>query len=202
MESTEGKHIHPIFDTILGKKDKETLLKQRGRVLWMVGLSGSGKSTLARALENELYERGYLTKLLDGDNLRTGVNNNLGFSQEDRIENIRRAAEVSKLFLDAGIITICSLISPTKDIRDQAREIIGDEDFLEVFINCPFDVCAERDVKGLYKKAIAGEIKNFTGLDAPFDEPKQPFVEVRTDKQSLEESKDELIKAILPKLEI
>lgn len=202
MESKEQKHIHPIFDTILQKEDKEKLLKQRGRVLWMVGLSGSGKSTLARALENELYQRGYLTKLLDGDNLRTGVNNNLGFSQEDRIENIRRAAEVSKLFLDAGVITICSLISPTKDIRDQAREIIGEDDFLEVFINCPFDVCAERDVKGLYKKAIAGEIKNFTGLDAPFDEPATPFVEVRTDKQSLEESKEELLKAIIPKLEI
>ncbi|MFK7899829.1 MAG: adenylyl-sulfate kinase [Cyclobacteriaceae bacterium] len=190
-------NIHPIFDTILQKEDKEALLKQKGIVLWMVGLSGSGKSTLARALENELHEKGFLTKLLDGDNLRTGVTNNLGFSAEDRKENIRRAAEVSKLFAEAGVVTICSLISPTEDIREQAKEIIGDS-FYEVFISCPFEVCAERDVKGLYQKAMNGEIKNFTGLDAPFDEPKNPFVKVETDKEELEISKDKLLGAILP----
>ena len=166
-------------------------------VLWMVGLSGSGKSTIARALEQELHSRGILTKLLDGDNLRTGVNNNLGFTEEDRSENIRRAAEVSKLFKECGIVTICSLISPTEEIRKQAQEIIG-EDFHVVYINAPFQVCAQRDVKGLYAKAIAGEIKNFTGLDAPFEGPMHPFAEVKTDELSLEESTSFLLKKVLP----
>ena len=194
------ENIHPIFDTIISKEQKEGLLKQRGVVLWMVGLSGSGKSTLARALENELFERGYFTKLLDGDNLRTGVNNNLGFSEEDRTENIRRAAEVSKLFAEAGVITICSLISPTDAIRKMAKDIIG-EAYREVFISCPFEVCAERDVKGLYKKALAGEIKNFTGLDSPFDDPQNPHIKVETDKQSLEASKDLLLAEVLSIIE-
>ncbi len=195
--STKSRHIHPIFDTILRKKDKESLLKQRGVVIWMVGLSGSGKSTIARAIENELHKKGFLTKLLDGDNLRSGINNNLGFSTEDRTENIRRAAEVSKLFKEAGLITICSLISPTEDIRSLSKNIIGD-DFHVVYINAPFDVCASRDVKGLYKKALNGEIKNFTGLDSPFEVPKKPFLEIKTNEQSLEESKEELLAAILP----
>ena len=194
------ENIHPIFDTIISKEQKEGLLKQRGVVLWMVGLSGSGKSTLARALENELFERGYFTKLLDGDNLRTGVNNNLSFSEEDRTENIRRSAEVSKLFAQAGVVTICSLISPTEKIREMAKEIIGD-DYREVFISCPFEVCAERDVKGLYAKAIAGEIKNFTGLDSPFDEPQNPHVLIETDKESLEASKDKLLAEVLSIIE-
>jgi len=193
-------NIHPIFNTILQKEDKEGLLKQHGVVIWMTGLSGSGKSTLARALENELFERGFITKLLDGDNLRVGVNSNLGFSTDDRLENIRRAAEVSKLFAQAGIVTICSLISPTHEIRSLAKEIIGAQDFLEVFINCPFEVCAERDVKGLYKKAINGEIKNFTGLDAPFDAPKAPFIEITTHQQTLEESLEQLLGAVLKKI--
>ena len=192
-----ANNIHPIFDTILQKEDKEELLKQRGVVIWMTGLSGSGKSTLARALENELHERGFLTKLLDGDNLRVGVNNNLGFSAEDRMENIRRAAEVSKLFMQAGVVTICSLISPTHEIRELARGIIGTENFCEVFVNCPFEVCAERDVKGLYKKAMNGEIKNFTGLDAPFDHPKNPAVELKTAEQDLSESLEQLLEAVL-----
>ena len=195
--SIMADHIHPIFDKILKKGDKEALLNQNSAVFWMTGLSGSGKSTLARGLENALHERGFLTKLLDGDNLRTGLNNNLGFSEEDRVENIRRAAEVSKLFLDCGVITICSLISPTKEIREIAKGIIGEESFYEVFINCPFEVCAERDVKGLYKKALNGEIKNFTGLDAPFDIPKNPSIEIRTDKYSLEESENQLFESVI-----
>lgn len=166
-------NIHPIFDTILNRGDKEKLLKQKSIVVWMVGLSGSGKSTLARAIENELHLQGHLTQLLDGDNLRTGINNNLGFSENDRLENIRRAAEVSKLFMNAGLITICSFISPTEEIRTIARTIIGEENFFEVYINAPFEVCEQRDVKGLYKKARNGEIKNFTGLDAPFEAPKK-----------------------------
>jgi adenylylsulfate kinase len=192
-----AEHIHPIFDKILQKEDKEKLLNQKAVVFWMTGLSGSGKSTLARGLENALHEKGFLTKLLDGDNLRTGVNKNLGFSEEDRVENIRRAAEVSKLFMNCGVITICSLISPTFEIRDMAKEIIGEENFYEVFINCPFEVCAERDVKGLYKKALNGEIKNFTGLDAPFDEPMNPAIEIKTNEHSLEESEQMLFDQVI-----
>ena len=191
-----AEHIHPIFDSILGRSEKERLLKQHAAVFWFVGLSGSGKSTVAKAVEQELHKLGYLTKLLDGDNLRTGINNNLGFSEEDRKENVRRAAEVSKLFLDSGIITICSLISPTEEIRNQAREIIG-EDCKVVYINAPFEVCAQRDVKGLYEKALRGEIKNFTGLDSPFEAPVNPFIEIKTHEESLEESTKKLLNSIL-----
>ncbi|OHX66024.1 adenylyl-sulfate kinase [Flammeovirga pacifica] len=195
---SEATNIHPIFNSLLSREKKEGQLKQNGVVLWMTGLSGSGKSTLAKALEFALHDLGYFTMLLDGDNLRTGVNSNLGFSEEDRMENIRRSAEVSKLFASAGIITICSLISPTEEIRAVAKEIIGEEDFKQVHIDCPFEVCAERDVKGLYKKALAGEIKNFTGLDSPFDIPKNPFVSIPTHKQSLEDSLKQLIEAVVP----
>jgi adenylylsulfate kinase len=195
-------NIHPIFDTILNRGDKEKLLKQKSLVVWMVGLSGSGKSTIARALENELHLQGHLTQLLDGDNLRTGINSNLGFSENDRLENIRRAAEVSKLFMNAGLITICSFISPTEEIRTIARNIIGEENFFEVYINAPFEVCEQRDVKGLYKKARNGEIKNFTGLDAPFEAPKQPAVEVHTDQKNLEECKNEILEAIYKRVKI
>jgi len=196
------EHIHPIFDTILSRADKEALLKQKSLVIWMTGLSGSGKSTLARALEKGLHHKGFLTKLLDGDNLRSGITNNLGFSAEDRLENIRRSAEVSKLFMNCGVITICSLISPTDDIRALARQIIGEENFFEVFVNCPFDVCAARDVKGLYKKALNGEIKNFTGLDAPFDHPKNPALELKTAEQSLEACSQLLIDTVLKQVSI
>jgi len=189
-------NIHPIFNTILSRKDKEVLLKQKSVVVWMVGLSGSGKSTIARAIENELHSKGHFTQLLDGDNLRTGINNNLGFSETDRLENIRRAAEVSKLFLNGGCITICSFISPTEEIRTLAKSIIGEADFFEVYINAPFEVCEQRDVKGLYKKARNGEIKNFTGLDAPFEAPKNPSIEVRTDLKSLEVCTMEIIEAL------
>ncbi len=189
-------NIHPIFDTILNQTDKEVLLKQKGKVIWMVGLSGSGKSTLARAVENTLHQQGKVTMLLDGDNLRTGVNNNLGFSQEDRQENIRRAAEVAKLFSQCGIITICSLISPTASIRQMAKKIIG-SDYFEVFIHCPLEVCEERDVKGLYAKARRGEIKDFTGISSPFEEPQQPDLKVSTHQQSIEKSHQLLVSNIL-----
>jgi adenylylsulfate kinase len=196
------ENIHPIFDKILSRAQKETLLKQRAVVIWMVGLSGSGKSTIAKALEQDLYERGFLTQLLDGDNLRTGINNNLGFSEADRTENIRRSAEVSKLFLNCGIITICSFISPTEEIRQAAKMIIGESDYFEVYVNAPFEVCEQRDVKGLYKKARNGEIKNFTGLDAPFEAPKKPSVELRTDLKDLDNCKEELLQAILKRIKI
>jgi adenylylsulfate kinase len=196
------QHIHPIFDTILSRQHKENLLEQKAVVLWMLGLSGSGKSTLAREVEQHLHAQGYLTQLLDGDNLRTGINNNLGFSEADRLENIRRAAETAKLFLNCGIITICSFISPTRQIRDMAREIIGEPDFLEVYINCPIEECERRDVKGLYAKARRGEIKQFTGIDAPFEEPLSPFIEIQTDKQALSVSAQQLLAAVLPKIEL
>jgi adenylylsulfate kinase len=195
-------NIHPIFDKILNRSAKEKLLNQKSLVIWMTGLSGSGKSTLARALENKLYESGFLTKLLDGDNLRTGLNNNLGFAEEDRAENLRRAAEVSKLFLNCGIITICSFISPTFSSRSQAKDIIGENDFAEVFIECPLDVCEQRDVKGLYAKARKGELKNCTGIDAPFEEPKDPSLKVSTHLNSLEVCLDQLYNYVLQRVKI
>lgn len=197
-----NNNIHPIFDKILNRGQKELMLKQKSVVIWMVGLSGSGKSTLAKSLEATLHEQGYLTQLLDGDNLRTGINNNLGFSEEDRLENIRRSAEVSKLFLNCGIITICSLISPTEEIRNLAKNIIGEKDYFEVFVNCPFEVCEARDVKGLYKKARNGEIKNFTGLDSPFEPPSNPALELRTDINDLETCSKQLIEAVLARVKI
>lgn len=178
------ENIHPIFDKILNRGQKEKLLKQRAVVIWMVGLSGSGKSTIAQALEKRLHDAGYLTQLLDGDNLRSGLNNNLGFSEEDRRENQRRAAETAKLFLNCGIITICSFISPTREVRQRAMDVIGEEDFLEVYVKCSFDECARRDVKGLYAKALRGEIKNFTGLDAPFEEPQHPWLLLDSEKET------------------
>ena len=191
------QNIHPIFDTVLQRSEKEGLLKQRALVVWMVGLSGSGKSTLAKAVEKELYNQGFLTQLLDGDNLRTGINNNLGFSEADRLENIRRAAEVAKLFCNAGLITICSFISPTEEIRTIAKDIIGSQDFTEVYVNAPFEVCEQRDVKGLYKKARNGEIKNFTGLDAPFEAPQNPAIEIRTHELPMDACVKQLVDYIV-----
>jgi len=191
-------HIHPIFDNILARYDKETLLRQRAKVVWLTGLSGSGKSTIAQAVERDLHEQGYLTKLLDGDNVRTGLCKDLGFTEEDRRENIRRIAEAAKLFLEGGIICLCSFVSPMRAIRDMAREIIGSEDFLEVYVNASLETCEDRDVKGLYKKARAGQIPNFTGIDAPYEAPINPFYELRTDIKDLDTCKDDLLTALLP----
>ncbi|MEL6653701.1 MAG: adenylyl-sulfate kinase [Bacteroidota bacterium] len=195
------ENIHPIFDRILQREDKEEMLNQRAKVVWMTGLSGSGKSTLAQAVEKKLHEAGYFTKLLDGDNVRTGLNKNLTFSAEDRLENIRRISEVAKLFVDGGVICLCSFVSPTVEIREMARQIIGEEDFLEVFVNAPLEVCEQRDVKGLYKKARAGEIKNFTGIDAPFEAPIEPAIEIKTHTEPLEASRDHLYEALLSHIE-
>ena len=159
------ENIHPIFDRLLQRIDKEDLLQQTAKVIWLTGLSGSGKSTIAQHLEKILHANGNLTMLLDGDNIRSGINNNLSFSDADRIENIRRIAEVSKLFLNCGIITINSFVSPTNEIRKMAKELIGENDFLEIYINAPLEVCEARDVKGLYKKARAGLIPDFTGIN-------------------------------------
>lgn len=175
-----NNNIHPVFDRILQRQDKERLLGQKAVCVWMTGLSGSGKTTIAIELERILHKAGMLTQILDGDNIRSGINSNLGFSEEDRTENIRRIAEVTKLFLECGVITINCFVSPTRAIRKQAKAIIGTEDFLEVYVNTSFELCEQRDVKGLYKKARAGEIKNFTGLDAPFEAPETDYADVPT----------------------
>jgi len=194
------KHIYPIFDLALKREDKESMLNQKARVIWIIGMSGSGKSSLARGLENSLHELGYFSMLLDGDNLRTGINNNLGFSEEDREENIRRTAEVAKLFGGCGIVTICSFISPTHYIQSMARSIIGEDLYREVFIDCPLEVCEERDIKGLYAKARRGEIKNFTGIDSPFEPPLKPDLKIKSAEESKEESHQRLVEYVIKEI--
>jgi len=196
--SKTPENIFPVFDSILGRTAKESLLKQKAKVIWFTGLSGSGKTTIAIGLEEALNSKGILTQVLDGDNIRAGINNNLGFSNEDRKENIRRIAEVSKLFLNCGVVTINCFVSPTNEIRQQAKEIIGENDFLEVFINTPLEICEQRDVKGLYKKARAGEIKDFTGINAPFEVPTHPFLNVKTENKSIKQLVDEILEKVLP----
>lgn len=171
---------------------RETLLKQKGILLWFTGLSGSGKSTVASALEKKLHSLGKITYALDGDNVRHGLNSDLGFSDEDRVENIRRIGEVSKLFVDAGIITIATFVSPFRADRQKVRELLG-EDFVEIFIDCPLEVCESRDPKGIYKKARAGEIKHFTGIDSPYEGPINPEITVSTHLNTLEECVDKLM---------
>ena len=189
-------NIYPIFDRMLAREDKEELLGQKGVMLWFTGLSGSGKSTVAIALERELHRRGRLCRILDGDNIRTGINAGLGFSAEDRRENIRRIAEVGKLFVDTGVITLAAFVSPTNDVREMAREIIGEDDFKEIFISTPLEECERRDVKGLYARARRGEVKNFTGISAPFEAPERPALSLDTSKLSLEESVNEILKLL------
>ena len=200
MSNTQTNNIYPIFDRMMGREDKETLLKQRSVMVWFTGLSGSGKSTIAIALERELHQRGLLCRILDGDNIRSGINNNLGFSAEDRVENIRRIAEVSKLFIDTGVITIAAFISPNNELREMASSIIGKENFLEIYVNTPIEECERRDVKGLYAKARKGEIKDFTGVSAPFEAPEHPALSLDTSALSLEESVNKLLELILPKV--
>lgn len=184
MQTAVDKHIHPIFESLVQREEREQLLGQRGVVVWLTGLSGSGKSTLAQGLERQLFNQGYFPQVLDGDNIRSGINNNLGFSMEDREENIRRIAEIAKLYVHSGIICIVSFISPTLAIRELARERISAADFLEVYVNAPLEVCEQRDVKGLYEKARRGELKGFTGIDSPYEAPLDPALELRTDRQS------------------
>jgi len=184
----------------VGRSDKEQRLKQKAKVLWMTGLSGSGKTTIGLAIEKELYKRGFLVMLLDGDLVRTGINKNLKFSVEDRKENIRRIAEVSKLFVNCGVVTINCFISPTDEIRAMAKNIIGKDDFLEVFVSAPLEICESRDVKGLYAKARKGEIQEFTGISSPFDIPPDPDLVLKTDQMSVEESVQCALEFILPKI--
>ena len=193
------KEIYPV--ETLCRMQKEALLKQKARVIWLMGLSGAGKSTLATHLEKSLYHEGFLTQSLDGDNLREGLNNNLGFSEQDRLENIRRAAEVAKLFVNCGIVVIASFICPTRATQAMVRQIIG-EDFIEIFVDCPLEICEKRDVKGLYAKARAGILKNFTGIDSPFEAPTSPDLTIRTHLLSLEECIEEIRGEVLPKIRL
>jgi adenylylsulfate kinase len=174
------------------RNDRERLLRQRGVTLWFTGLSGAGKSTLAVATEEALYEKGYLTYILDGDNIRSGINSNLGFSPEDRTENIRRIAEIAKLFRDTGIINLSAFISPYRQDRALARHL-ADGDFVEVYVDAPLNTCEERDPKGLYEKARSGEIPEFTGVSAPYEAPHDPEIHVHTDKQSVEECVEQIL---------
>lgn len=178
----------------LTKALREKLLDQKGVVIWFTGLSGSGKSTLAQAVEEELYRRRHLCYVLDGDNIRHGLNKNLGFSPEDREENIRRIGEVSKLFADAGVVTMTAFISPYRKDRNTARQLLNEGEFIEVYTKVPLDVAEKRDPKGLYKKARAGEIKEFTGISAPYEEPIDPELEIDTSVLNLEQSRDAVIR--------
>ncbi len=191
-----SENIHPVFERMIGREERERRLEQRSRVLWLTGLSGSGKSTIAIALERLLFDRGYTVQVLDGDNIRSGINNNLGFSLEDREENIRRIAEIAKLYAQTGVITLCSFISPTRSIRKQAKKIIGEKDFLEIYVDTPLKICEKRDVKGLYAKARAGELPGFTGIDSPYEKPRHPFLRIGTTDRGPAEAAMEILHAI------
>jgi adenylyl-sulfate kinase len=176
------------------------LLQQNPKVIWFTGLSGSGKSTLATRLEVQLFKKNFKTYLLDGDNVRTGLNKDLDFSDYARKENIRRIGEVSKLFLDSGLIVLSAFISPFEEDRNLVRQIVGSANFIEVFVDCPLDVCETRDIKGLYKRARAGEVKNFTGISSPYERPLNPDITVSTHLQSIEESLNLLLHSIIPRV--
>lgn len=190
-------NIYPIYDKMLSRADKEALLHQRGVMIWFTGLSGSGKSTVALGVERELHAHGILCRILDGDNIRAGINSNLGFSAEDRRENIRRIAEIGKLFVDTGIVTIAAFVSPTEEYRSLARDIIGAKDFKEVYVSTPLKECERRDVKGLYARARRGEVKDFTGISAPFEAPASPTLTIDTSVLPLEESVRRVVRLIL-----
>jgi adenylylsulfate kinase len=195
----EKLHIIP-HDHDISQADREKLNGHKGLLIWFTGLSGSGKSTVANLLERKLYEKGIHTFILDGDNIRSGLNSDLDFSSESRKENIRRIGEVSNLFVNNGTVALSAFISPFRSDRDQVRSIVGSDRYLEIFVDCPLEVCEKRDVKGLYKKARAGEISNFTGISSPFEAPENPDVHLRTDKDSKEDCVTKIMDVILPKM--
>jgi adenylylsulfate kinase len=194
-------NIHPEFHRFLHRQDKENLLGQRGLVVWLCGLSGSGKSTIANAAERVLHQQGRFTTILDGDNLRTGLNSNLGFTDQDRLENIRRVSEVAKVFVSQGIITFVSAITPRGELRDLARGILGN-DLVEVYVKASYEACERRDVKGLYAKAARGEIAHFTGKDGSFEPPADADLTLDTERSTIEDATFELLEAIRSKIEV
>lgn len=184
---------------MLPRSTREELLGQRGMMIWFTGLSGSGKSTVALGVERELHRRGLLCRILDGDNIRSGINAGLGFTADDRRENIRRIAEVGKLFVETGIVTLACFVSPTEEIRQMARNIIGEKDFYEVYVSTPLEECERRDVKGLYARARRGEVRDFTGISAPFEAPRCPSLSIDTSKLKLEDSVNAVLRLIMDK---
>lgn len=196
---TATGNIYPEFKRMLPRAKREAQLHQHGHVFWFYGLSGSGKSTLAIALEHALYQQNRVCQLLDGDNIRSGLNKDLGFTDEDRLENIRRIAEVAKLYANSGIVTLTAFICPREELRQMAREIIGPEDFTEIYVKASFETCQKRDPKGLYQKVRAGEVKHFTGKDSGFEEPENPDVLIDTEALSLEASLESLVPLTLEK---
>jgi len=197
---SKATNIHPEFERQVAREEKEVLLGQRGVVVWMYGLSGSGKSTLANALERRLHDSGRLVAMLDGDNLRSGLNSNLGFSDEDRCENVRRVTEVAKSILRTGAIVLVSVITPREEFRQSARAIIGDADLLEVYVKAAFETCRARDVKGLYAKADAGEIPGFTGKTSDFEEPAAPDLVLDTEENDVETCLQLLLSTVLGRI--
>tara|TARA_B110000037_G_C17072176_1_gene486333 strand:+ start:599 stop:1198 length:600 start_codon:yes stop_codon:yes gene_type:complete len=190
-----------LFSTnheLITKSEKEKLLKQKGICLWLTGLSGSGKTSIAKALAKKLHSKGFITKVLDGDNIRLGINKNLTFSELDRMENVRRTAEITKLFVDCGIVTVCCLVSPKKNMRNLAKKIIGKENFNEIFIDTSLEECEIRDTKGLYKRARNGELLNFTGISSTYEKPVNTSLNIPTNKKNIEESSEILYNFVLP----
>lgn len=202
MNSEIVNNIHPIFDRMQSREEKEQQLGQRGITVWFTGLSGSGKSTIAIALEQRLSQMGILCRILDGDNVRTGINRGLGFSEEDRRENIRRIAEVCRLFTHTGIVTLAAFVSPTQELRTMAEEIIGAEDFAEIHVSTPLEECERRDIKGLYAKARRGEIGDFTGISSPFEEPQHPALRIDTTNKCVDECVDEVLNIIEKRIKL
>ena len=194
------ENIWTDFNSFIRRNRRKFLVRQNPKAIWLTGLSSAGKTTIALALEKEIQKKGYFIKVFDGDIMRTGINKDLTYSLEDRKENIRRIAEITKIFLDTGLIIICSFISPTEEIREMAKSIIGEKDFIEVYVNCPLSVCEERDVKGLYQKARKGLIKNFTGIDSVYETPKNPNIELKTDVWTEKQTVKYLLEKIIPKI--
>lgn len=199
LKTLELNHLY-TQQTQVSSQDREALLNQKRNLIWFTGLSGSGKSTLAVALEKALFDKGFKTFLLDGDNIRQGLNKDLNFDEAGRIENIRRIGEVAKLMMDAGLIVLTAFISPFRSDRSLVRQLVGSDHFTEVFVDCPIEVCEQRDVKGLYKKARRGEIKNFTGIDSPYEAPEQPDITIKTGEMNLNDSLDLLLDKVLPRI--